>query len=161
MVRFEPAMGLPTSLTRCSLPIVAAGLAVLGAHAAEPTPTASGFGNPARRAQLEAAFPGIEKSLRQRMQDAGIPGLAYGIVIDSELAEVRGLGLRNVSSGLPVQADTVFPIAPLPKSFIALAVLHLRDQGRHGHLHRYHITLATATHELGAGAEGHRWQCHY
>jgi CubicO group peptidase (beta-lactamase class C family) len=58
----------------------------------------------------------------------GQPGLAYGIVIDGELVHVAGLGQRRLG-GLPPDADTVFRIASMTKSFTASAILALRDDG--------------------------------
>ncbi len=42
----------------------------------------------------------------------------------------KGLGLRDVASGTPVDVDTVFRIASMTKSFTALAILKLRDAGK-------------------------------
>jgi CubicO group peptidase (beta-lactamase class C family) len=59
-----------------------------------------------------------------------IPGVAYGIVIDGTLIHQATVGVRDVSSGAPVDGDTVFRIASMTKSFTALAILKLRDEGR-------------------------------
>ncbi len=61
-------------------------------------------------------------------QRGGQPGLAYGIVIDGELAHAAGLGERYLG-GPPPDAATVFRIASMTKSFTASAVLALRDDG--------------------------------
>ena len=47
----------------------------------------------ARRAKLEAAFPRIEKVFERFQQEHRIPGAAFGIVIDSELAYFKGFGV--------------------------------------------------------------------
>jgi CubicO group peptidase (beta-lactamase class C family) len=56
------------------------------------------------------------------------PGLAYGIVQDGELVHAGGLGERRTGGAAP-DADTVFRIASMSKSFTASAVLMLRDEG--------------------------------
>jgi CubicO group peptidase (beta-lactamase class C family) len=61
-------------------------------------------------------------------QRGGQPGLAYGIVIGGELVHAAGLGERHLG-GPPPDADTVFRIASMTKSFTASAVLALRDDG--------------------------------
>jgi CubicO group peptidase (beta-lactamase class C family) len=61
-------------------------------------------------------------------QYGGQPGLAYGIVIDGELAHAAGFGERYLGGPRP-DADTVFRIASMTKSFTASAVLALRDDG--------------------------------
>ena len=57
---------------------------------------------------------------------AGQPGLAYGVVADGELVHSGGLGERSTSQR-PPDADTVFRIASMTKSFTAAVVLLLRD----------------------------------
>lgn len=58
------------------------------------------------------------------------PGLVYGIVRNGQLAHTHAAGVQDVKSQAPVTADTVFRMASLTKSFTALAVLKLRDEGR-------------------------------
>jgi CubicO group peptidase (beta-lactamase class C family) len=62
--------------------------------------------------------------------DNHAPGLVYGVVRDGKLFHVHAIGAQDVKSNAPVTADTVFRIASLTKSFTALAVLKLRDDGR-------------------------------
>jgi CubicO group peptidase (beta-lactamase class C family) len=61
-------------------------------------------------------------------QRGGQPGLAYGIVAGGELVHAGGLGERYLG-GPPPEADTVFRIASMTKSFTASAILGLRDEG--------------------------------
>jgi CubicO group peptidase (beta-lactamase class C family) len=58
----------------------------------------------------------------------GQPALAYGIVRDGALVHSAGFGKRALG-GVPPDADTVFRIASMSKSFTASAVLLLRDEG--------------------------------
>jgi CubicO group peptidase (beta-lactamase class C family) len=58
----------------------------------------------------------------------GQPGLAYGVVDGGVLVHSGGFGERSVG-GPPPDADTVFRIASMTKSFTATAVLALRDDG--------------------------------
>ncbi|HXA04866.1 MAG TPA: serine hydrolase domain-containing protein [Bryobacteraceae bacterium] len=88
------------------------------------------FTDPARRAKLEAEFPRIEKVFERFQQEHRIPGAAFGIVIDSELAYFKGFGVRDRTSQDPVTPDTVFRIASMTKSFTALSILKLRDAGK-------------------------------
>ena len=88
------------------------------------------FTDPNRRAALEAVFPQIEKTFENYRRQRAIPGLAFGVVIDGELALVKGFGVREVASGDAVTPGTVFRIASMTKSFTALAILKLRDEGK-------------------------------
>jgi CubicO group peptidase (beta-lactamase class C family) len=88
------------------------------------------FTDPARRARLEAAFPEIEDVFRNFQQQRGIPGLVFGVVVDGDLAYVKGFGVRERKSQDPVTPETAFRIASMTKSFTALAILKLRDEGK-------------------------------
>jgi CubicO group peptidase (beta-lactamase class C family) len=61
-------------------------------------------------------------------QEAAAPGLVYGVVVGGE-AHIRARGMQEVDTGTPVDAATVFRVASLSKTFTALAVLKLRDEG--------------------------------
>ncbi len=73
-------------------------------------------------------FADIDALAADHQQAGGQPGLAYGIVIGGELVHAGGLGERCLG-GPPPDADTVFRIASMTKSFTAAAVLGLRDDG--------------------------------
>jgi CubicO group peptidase (beta-lactamase class C family) len=88
------------------------------------------FVDPQRRAKLAAAFPEIDTVFQQFVTRAHVPGAAWGIVIDGELAHVGTAGLRNVSTKTPVERDTAFRIASMTKSFTAMSILKLRDEGK-------------------------------
>lgn len=55
-------------------------------------------------------------------------GLVYGLTTADGLAHWRGFGVAN-EEGLVPDADTVFPIASMSKSFVACAALIARDAG--------------------------------
>jgi CubicO group peptidase (beta-lactamase class C family) len=55
-------------------------------------------------------------------------GLVYGITTPEGLVHCAGFGVAN-DDGLVPDADTVFPIASMSKSFVACAALVARDQG--------------------------------
>ena len=80
-----------------------------------------------RRAKLATAFADIDKILADYATSVHAPGAAWGIVIDGELAHQGAMGVRDVKSKAPVDADTVFRIASMTKSFTAMSILKLRD----------------------------------
>lgn len=59
-----------------------------------------------------------------------IPGVAYGVVSGGELVHSRGIGTIRVEEEAPPDADSVFRIASMTKSFTAATVISLRDEGR-------------------------------
>ena len=91
---------------------------------------AAKFADPARREKLARAFPEIDKLFRDYAASANIPGAAWGIVIDGELAHTGVLGYRDLAAKAPVTPDTVFRIASMTKSFTAMAIMKLRDEGK-------------------------------
>lgn len=56
------------------------------------------------------------------------PGLVYGLVGTDGLEHTRGFGTAD-DDGTAPDADTVFPIASMTKSFVALGALLARDRG--------------------------------
>jgi CubicO group peptidase (beta-lactamase class C family) len=88
------------------------------------------FADPERRAKLERAFPGIDRLFQEYAADAHVPGAAWGIIIDGQLAHTGVTGYRDVPSKAPVTQNSVFRIASMTKSFTAIAILKLRDEGK-------------------------------
>ncbi len=58
-----------------------------------------------------------------------VPGVSYGIVLDGKLAHSASIGFANVATGSKPDNDTVFRIASMTKSFTAMSILMLRDDG--------------------------------
>lgn len=74
------------------------------------------------------AAAAVDRIARHHQRRGGQPGLAYGIASGGALVHEGGLGERWLG-GPPPDADTVFRIASMTKSFTAAAVLALRDDG--------------------------------
>jgi len=94
--------------------------------AASPAPT---FTDPDRRKKLAAAFPEIDKALEQERATQAVPGVSVGIVIDGELAYAKGFGVIDPATKSVPDADTVYRIGSISKSFTGLSLLSLRDDG--------------------------------
>lgn len=88
------------------------------------------FPDPDRRAKLLAAVPALDSLFQAFMERRRVPGIAWGLLIDGELVHVATSGLRQIETGASVDRRTVFRIASMTKSFTALAILRLRDEGR-------------------------------
>jgi len=88
------------------------------------------FADPDRVAKLSSAFGDIDRAFREFARREHIPGAAWGIVVDGRLAHVGVAGLRDVAARAPVDTNTVFRIASMTKSFTAMAILRLRDEGK-------------------------------
>lgn len=88
------------------------------------------FAQPAASGGLAAAFPEVQRIFAGFATRAHLPGAAFGVIVDGELVFADGVGVREVDGRAPVDADTVFRIASMTKSFTAAAVLSLRDEGK-------------------------------
>jgi CubicO group peptidase (beta-lactamase class C family) len=88
------------------------------------------FADPDRVRKLELAMPEIDRVFRAYATDKKIPGMIWGVVIDDQLAHVASFGVRDRVSQAPLTSSTAFRIASMTKSFTALAILKLRDEGK-------------------------------
>ena len=73
-------------------------------------------------------FSAVDAIVSDYFDRGGQPAIAYGIVSGGRLVHSAGFGERVLGAG-PPNADTVFRIASMTKSFTASAVLLLRDAG--------------------------------
>jgi CubicO group peptidase (beta-lactamase class C family) len=94
---------------------------------AHPAPA---FQDADRATRLRSACGALPSLMADQMRDMHAPGLTWGVVIDGELACSGALGVRDTDSQASATLDTVFRIASMTKSFTALAILALRDEGR-------------------------------
>jgi CubicO group peptidase (beta-lactamase class C family) len=88
------------------------------------------FTDPDRRAKLEKAFSEIDRIAEEFAIANHVPGAAWGVVIDGELAHAGVIGYRDVPAKAAVTKDSVFRIASMTKSFTAISILKLRDEGK-------------------------------
>ncbi|HEU4507766.1 MAG TPA: serine hydrolase domain-containing protein [Pyrinomonadaceae bacterium] len=88
------------------------------------------FADPERKQKLATAFPEIERLFKTFTERQQRPGAILGVIIDGELVLVKSAGVRETTSNAPVTPETVFRIASMTKSFTAMAILKLRDEGK-------------------------------
>jgi putative ATP-binding cassette transporter len=75
------------------------------------------------------AYPEVDDYITQQMVDEDIPGLAVVIVQGEEIIYLKGFGVTSLRDPSPVTPQTIFDLASVSKSFTALGVLLLRDEG--------------------------------
>lgn len=88
------------------------------------------FADAQRKQKLAAAFPEIERLFKNYMERQQPPGAVLGVIIDGELVWVKSAGVREKTGNARVTPETVFRIASMTKSFTAMAILKLRDEGK-------------------------------
>ncbi|MCP4976092.1 MAG: serine hydrolase, partial [Maribacter sp.] len=88
------------------------------------------FENDNRSEKIKKLAPEIQKIIVEHANTNNIPGIAYGIVVDNELAIAAATGLINREAKLNTETTSSFRIASMTKSFTAMAILKLRDEGK-------------------------------
>ena len=58
-----------------------------------------------------------------------MPGFSIAVVHDGETIYAEGFGLRDTQKVLPATADTLYGIGSITKSFVAIGILQLAEQG--------------------------------
>ena len=88
------------------------------------------FTDPARLAKIEATFPVIDKLYQEYAEKNHFPGFVYGIVVDGKLVHTGSTGYTYLKEKTPATIQSDFRIASMSKSFTAMAILKLRDEGK-------------------------------
>ncbi|HZZ54797.1 MAG TPA: serine hydrolase domain-containing protein, partial [Trebonia sp.] len=78
---------------------------------------------------MRSDFAAVDAIVRHYFDRGAQPAISYGVVSGGVLVHSAGFGARGDGRPAP-DADTVFRIASMSKSFTASAVLLLRDEGR-------------------------------
>ena len=88
------------------------------------------FTDKERIENIKLAFPAIEKIFKDYADSNHLPGVAYGLVVDGQLIYKGNIGYTDVEKKIPVTSSSLFRIASMSKSFTAMAILKLRDEGK-------------------------------
>ncbi len=79
---------------------------------------------------LDALLPDLDARFERLQREARVPGVAWGVVAGDDLVHAGGAGTIRDGEDRRPDADSVFRIASMTKSFTAATVLLLRDEGR-------------------------------
>jgi CubicO group peptidase (beta-lactamase class C family) len=98
---------------------------------------------------VTAPVPDVQRSVNEIANRWPAVGLAAGVIRDGHLDAFAAHGLANIASATPVTEDTVFRIASVTKTFTAIAVMQLWEQGSidldepaNGYLRAYRLVPA-------------------
>jgi|tagenome__1003787_1003787.scaffolds.fasta_scaffold20963596_3 CubicO group peptidase (beta-lactamase class C family) len=78
---------------------------------------------------LGTVCQGSAADLEQLLRDGRVPGLSFAVIRASKIVETKAFGVRDISTGAPVDENTIFEAASLSKPVFAYAVLQLVDDG--------------------------------
>lgn len=68
------------------------------------------------RARVAAAVDPLRDRIVETMGEAGLPGLALGLLFDGEVMAAEGFGVRALGDDAEVDGDTVFQLASISKA---------------------------------------------
>ncbi len=100
------------------------------AVAFDPAYKSAEFTDPARLDKIKQTFPAIDKIYKDHAARNHFPGIAFGIVVDGKLVYAGSGGFTDIEKKIPVTSQSLFRIASMSKSFTAMAILKLRDDGK-------------------------------
>lgn len=80
--------------------------------------------------KMQEAFPVIEKLYRDYAEKNNFPAITFGVIAGGQLVYSGSTGTANVTTKTPATTRTLFRIASMSKSFTAMAILKLRDEGK-------------------------------
>ncbi|WP_419420798.1 serine hydrolase domain-containing protein [Legionella sp. D16C41] len=83
-----------------------------------------------RLSKLKDLFPAIDKLYQKYNHQYHVPGYAFGVILDGLLVHSGSGGYLNLKEKLPTTTQSMFRIASMTKSFTAMAILKLRDEGK-------------------------------
>jgi len=83
-----------------------------------------------RLQKITATFPVIDQLYKDYAEKNHFPGLVYGIVVDGKLVHTGNTGHTDLENKIIANAQSDFRIASMSKSFTAMAILRLRDEGK-------------------------------
>ncbi|MCH9029919.1 MAG: glutamine-hydrolyzing GMP synthase, partial [Bacteroidetes bacterium] len=80
--------------------------------------------------KIEEIKSELKQIFDEHSKSKKIPGIAYGIVVDDSLLVASATGLSQIENNISASIKTSFRIASMTKSFTALAIMKLRDEGK-------------------------------
>ncbi len=80
--------------------------------------------------KVKALIPEIEAIFKSTAEKNHYPGMVYGIVMHGELIWSGATGVVNLQTQEPVTTQSLFKIASMTKSFTALAIMKLQEEGK-------------------------------
>ncbi|MGO9781847.1 MAG: serine hydrolase [Streptosporangiaceae bacterium] len=80
---------------------------------------------PIPASRVSDAVAALDEIIEELLSATGVPGLAASVVHQGELLYAKGFGVRDISTGVPVDAKTVFRLASVSKSLSSTVVAGL------------------------------------
>ncbi|WP_141432155.1 serine hydrolase [Bacillus sp. 03113] len=72
----------------------------------------------------------FEQSVQKRMEKDHIPGMAVAVSQNGKVIYEKGFGVADILTNEPVTTNTIFGTGSISKSFTALAIMMLEEEGK-------------------------------
>jgi CubicO group peptidase (beta-lactamase class C family) len=79
---------------------------------------------------LEPAYKLLDEYIARHLAEIGAPGLTLALADRNGLLRSSQYGFADVKAGIKVAPETLFEIGSISKSFVALAILQLVEEGK-------------------------------
>src|SRR5215216_6365727 len=84
----------------------------------------------AQAAAVQPVFAKLDEFIVRHMHETGAPGLTLALANRDGLIRVSTYGYADTKAGSRVVPETMFEIGSISKSFVSLALMQLRDEGK-------------------------------
>src|SRR5262245_28616923 len=81
-------------------------------------------------AAVQPVFVRLDEFIARHMRETGAPGMTLALANRDGLIRVSTYGYADTKAGLRVAPETMFEIGSISKSFVALTLMQLRDEGK-------------------------------
>jgi CubicO group peptidase (beta-lactamase class C family) len=72
----------------------------------------------------------VDRLVSDAMKRHSVPGVGLAVVMDGKIVYTKGYGVRDTKTNTAVNADTLFAIGSVSKSFTSLGAMQLVDSGK-------------------------------
>ncbi len=80
--------------------------------------------------RFQTVYQRLDEYIARHMSEMGLPGMTLALADRNGLLRSSQYGFADVKSGVKVSSQTMFEIGSISKSFVAIAVLQLAEEGK-------------------------------
>ncbi len=85
---------------------------------------------PSAEKRFQPAFARLNEFIAAHLRDIGAPGMTLALATREGLLRASSYGFADTKAGARVQSNTLFEIGSISKSFVALALMQMREEGK-------------------------------
>ncbi len=81
-------------------------------------------------ARFQPAFARLDEFIAAHLRDIGAPGMTLALANRDGLLRASAYGFADTKAGAKVRPNTLFEVGSISKSFVALALMQMREEGK-------------------------------